>query len=212
MLKFLRRRKEKQILEDKINLIIKDSNYYIAVFIIDYKCFGNILLKLVAPGKMSLKFITDRGEIILNNMPLNDLSYNVAGINDTIEKLLVILEKEFKQIKDYGKYTLNDSNSTMLVKVKFDSSKRLLMPNLIKQQDGTAYRPHFVVDGDNEYLGIEFIRSRLTSFNEEGFAVVRLLYLPNVNYSTLEEQVSFKIYEGGNQVGSGKVITRDYKY
>lgn len=48
--------------------------------------------------------------------------------------------------------------STIKVKVKFYPQVRKTLPSL-------HYRPHFVVSGDSEYLGIEFLELDLTEFS-----------------------------------------------
>lgn len=90
--------------------------------------------------------------------------------------------------------------NTLLVRVKFYSDKRKSVPSMYY-----AYRPHFVVDGDCERLGVEFIESDLNEFDKFGDAVVRLVY-DGVNYSKLAVGVKFKIVEGSTVVGEGCVI------
>lgn len=54
-------------------------------------------------------------------------------------------------------------------------------------------------------LGVEFLESDLTEFDRFGEAVVKLLY-DKVDYSKLSKGVTFKIFEGDNVVGEGKVL------
>lgn len=87
------------------------------------------------------------------------------------------------------------------VKVKFNSTTRKSFPCLYY-----AYRPHFVVDGDSEILGVEFLESDLNEFDVFGEAIVKLLY-DGVGYRKLQKGVKFKIVEGGaTVVGEGYVL------
>lgn len=88
----------------------------------------------------------------------------------------------------------------LVVCVKFFSDKRKDFPSL-----NYTYRPHFVVEGDSELLGVEFVGSDLTEFNCYGNASVKLLY-DGVNYFKLKQGVKFKIVEGSRIVGDGYVI------
>ena len=89
----------------------------------------------------------------------------------------------------------------LTVRVKFFSDKRKDFPSL-----NYAYRPHFVVAGDDELLGVEFVGSYLTEFDRYGEARVKLLY-DGVGYFKLIDGVAFNIVEGGSRiVGTGYVI------
>ena len=87
---------------------------------------------------------------------------------------------------------------SLRVMVKFYWEKRKSIPTY-------GYRPHFVVRGDSEYLGIEFIELELNEFNVFAEAVVKLLY-DNVGYHKLKKGVSFDILEGATVVGEGYVL------
>lgn len=89
---------------------------------------------------------------------------------------------------------------TIKVKVKFYADKRNSFPSL-----NYGYRPHFVINGDTEMLGVEFLESDLTEFDRFGEAVVKLLY-DKVDYSKLSKGVTFNIFEGDNVVGEGNVL------
>ena len=85
--------------------------------------------------------------------------------------------------------------------VKFFSDKRKDFPSL-----NYAYRPHFVADGDDELLGVEFVGSDLTEFDCYGEAIVKLLY-DGVDYSKLSKDVKFSVVEAGHRiVGNGYVL------
>jgi hypothetical protein len=81
-------------------------------------------------------------------------------------------------------------------------------PNL----NNGKYRPHLVIQGRNEYLGIEFIDGEDVILGKSILAVAECLY-EGVNYEPLEPDVSFFIMEGANKAGEGKIIERmdDYK-
>ena len=92
------------------------------------------------------------------------------------------------------------------MKVIFFSSKRENFPTLNSNlETSNSYRPHLLVEGNEEYLGIEFYRSQLKSFDKYGTASIRLLY-DGVDYSSLTPGTKFKIIEGANIVGEGEVI------
>lgn len=86
------------------------------------------------------------------------------------------------------------------VKVKFYSNARNSLPSL-----KCGYRPHFVVDEDSEFLGIEFLKLDLQEYDVYGEAVVKFLY-DNVGYHNLTKGVRFNIIEGTTVVGEGYVL------
>ena len=71
---------------------------------------------------------------------------------------------------------------------------------------GTAYRPHFVIKGTTEYLGIQFLNLDEAPLGEEIFSDIELLY-DGVVYSTLVAGTSFEIKEGDHTVGEGVVVS-----
>ena len=86
------------------------------------------------------------------------------------------------------------------VKVKFYPNACVSLPSCY------SYRPHFVVNGDDELLGVEFLELDLQEFNVFGEAIVRLVY-DKVGYHKLEKGVCFTIVEGGRiVVGEGYVL------
>jgi hypothetical protein len=80
---------------------------------------------------------------------------------------------------------------------------RTTTPNLNNER----YRPHLVVKGQNEYLGVEFIEGENVVLGESILAVAECIY-EGVNYESLQPNVSFVIMEGANKVGEGKIIER----
>ena len=82
----------------------------------------------------------------------------------------------------------------------FDSKKREKFPDL----NSEIYRPHIVINGDNEYLGIEFETSKIKEFDKEDKAIIRSLYNPDM-YKKLIPGVLFTIREGRKIVGNGRV-------
>ena len=71
---------------------------------------------------------------------------------------------------------------------------------------GTAYRPHFVIKGTTEYLGIEFLNLDEMPLGEEILSDIKFLY-NNVDYSALAAGTTFEIKEGAHIVGEGVVIS-----
>ena len=88
--------------------------------------------------------------------------------------------------------------NSMKVMVKFYPKKRSSLPSL-------NYRPHFVVNGDSEFLGVEFLELDLKEYDIFSEAVVKLLY-DNVGYHKLNKCVRFNIVEGNTLVGEGEVL------
>ena len=75
-------------------------------------------------------------------------------------------------------------------------------PNLTNR----AYRPHFVIKGTKEYLGVWFVEGDFAELGTKINAVVETIY-DNVDYTLLLNfGTEFDIAEGGNIVGKGKVI------
>ena len=71
---------------------------------------------------------------------------------------------------------------------------------------GISYRPHFVVKGTTEYLGIQFVLLEKAPFDENVISEVEFLY-EGVDYSGLNPGVCFEIREGAHTVGEGVVIS-----
>ena len=90
---------------------------------------------------------------------------------------------------------------TLPVEVWFFDSVRKTPPC------GNTYRPHFVVKGTNDYLGIQFEYLEDVPFREHIAVRVQLTYeSTGVDYSKLKPNVTFEIKEGGTIVGEGIVI------
>ena len=71
---------------------------------------------------------------------------------------------------------------------------------------GWTYRPHLIVEGTEELLGVEFMNLDESAFNEHVLCEIRLPY-PTVDYSQLEQGAYFDIIEGDNKiVGKGYVF------
>ena len=71
---------------------------------------------------------------------------------------------------------------------------------------GESYRPHFVIKGASEYLGVQFANIHETPFGEEIISDVELLY-DGVDYEKLAVGVAFEIREGAYVVGEGVVVS-----
>lgn len=93
-----------------------------------------------------------------------------------------------------------DLDFTIFVTVTFFSSKRKTAPCLQSE----SYRPHFVVKGDDEYLGVCFIDGAACAFDKVIPAAVLPIY-EGVGYEKLKPRTQFLIMEGGNMVGEGTV-------
>lgn len=88
----------------------------------------------------------------------------------------------------------------LVVKVTFFSDSVRKAPPYLHD-----YRPHFVVEGDEEYLGVCFIDGAACTFDKEVEAIALPVY-EGVGYDKLTVHTLFSIMEGGNIVGEGIVI------
>jgi hypothetical protein len=70
------------------------------------------------------------------------------------------------------------------------------------------YTPHLSVEENSEYLGVRFLPSRGVFETGEPLYVKAELIYPNVDYSALTPGAHFKILEGPNTVGQGRVTSR----
>lgn len=93
-----------------------------------------------------------------------------------------------------------DLDFCIVVSVTFFSGKRSTIPRL----NSMVYRPHLLVKGDKEYLGVCFIEGDLCGFNQSADAVVLPVY-DGVNYHKLAFNTQFFIMEGPVTAGEGVV-------
>ena len=103
-----------------------------------------------------------------------------------------------------------DENRAVLhVEVIFWGGKRKAPPSLVSGK----YRPHFVVTGITEYLGVCFLDgTEHCAFDETALGNAQPLYPDTVDYGPLENNAEFLIYEGANVVGKGRVLGRTMPY
>ena len=196
---FNKKKLQEKSLKNRIEEIIKPYGYNMTVFRVDYKNEYNIFIKLVANEKINLKFTTNNNSIYLNGELICDNSYHLEGFNDLPFKFIECLELEMGKEKTID-YSLKNA------KVIFFSDKRKSFPILTSSVEGkTGYRPHLVIKGTTEYLGVEFYCSQLQSFDKYGTASIRLLY-DGIDYSGLKVGTKFDIIEGSNVVGEGEII------
>lgn len=69
------------------------------------------------------------------------------------------------------------------------------------------YRPHFLVKGDNEYLGVQFLDGETVVLGKPVLATAQLVY-EQVDYTPLVEGAEFFVVEGANKVGEGIVLKK----
>ncbi len=91
-----------------------------------------------------------------------------------------------------------------LVKVKFFSSSIRKNLPCFKADTGIRYSPHFVVKGDEEYLGVSFVDGDACEYDKEIDVIVVSLY-DGVGYHKLIKCAEFLIMEGPHIVGEGMV-------
>ena len=94
-----------------------------------------------------------------------------------------------------------DLNFAIIVTVTFFANGRRNGPPCL---EGGIYLPHFVVKGDQEYLGVRFVAGDFCEFDKEVNAIVLPIY-ENVSYDKLTLHTTFYIMEGDNVVGEGIV-------
>ena len=102
----------------------------------------------------------------------------------------------------------NENRTVLHAEVIFRSSKRKTPPSLMSGK----YCPHFVATGTSEYLGICFLDGTECAFDEPALGNAQPLYPDTVDYSSLENNAEFLIYEGANAVGKGRVLGRTIPY
>ncbi len=68
-----------------------------------------------------------------------------------------------------------------------------------------GYRPHLRI-GEGEYLGISFFDVGPAAPGVSLRAKAKLMYWPNVDYSSLTPGVKFQVMEGSQAVGQGMVV------
>lgn len=99
----------------------------------------------------------------------------------------------------------SQKSNRLLVEVTFFNTSdfhRKTVPLLNKCE----YRPHFIVKGTNDYLGVCFIEGDAVALGKKTNAIVQTVYT-QVDYSALlQPNVKFDILEGRNIVGEGVVI------
>lgn len=97
-------------------------------------------------------------------------------------------------------------NFMFFCKVKFYDGKRKKLPDLMSGN----YRPHLLIKGDAEYLGVYIEQGDVKNFDETVTCCISPIY-EGVDYSKLKEDTFFFIMEGSNTVGEG-VIEEIFKY
>ncbi|EAD7602429.1 hypothetical protein [Listeria monocytogenes] len=92
---------------------------------------------------------------------------------------------------------------TFMVEVTFYSNARKTVPE-------AKYWPHFVMELDEgqEYLGVEIYDIEVDALDSAGYAMCCFLYgQEDVGYSKIQPNKSFKVMEGPNVVGRGKIVS-----
>ncbi len=90
------------------------------------------------------------------------------------------------------------------VSVRFyrpEEGGRSVLPDL----GSKLYRPHFVITGQTDYLGVVFVEGKSTQEQRSFVASVASVY-ETVDYSSLVPGVHFLIMEGAKAVGEGLVM------
>ena len=98
----------------------------------------------------------------------------------------------------------DENRAVLYVEVIFWSGKRKAPPSLVSGK----YRPHFVVKGTADYLGVCFLDGIECAFDEPALGNAQPLYPDTVDYGPLADGTEFLIYEGANAVGGGRVLGR----
>lgn len=105
---------------------------------------------------------------------------------------------------DASEFTEEDMSGSYWVEVKFFSNSIRKNPPIFNEDTGIRYSPHFVVKGDEEYLGVTFESGDVCLYDKVINAIVVPLY-DGVGYHKLVKGAEFIIMEGPHVVGEGKV-------
>ena len=90
---------------------------------------------------------------------------------------------------------------TLLCTIRF-TNKIFRLPPI--DYAATCYRPHFVADHLDEYLGVEFVSGEASAADQDVVGAVKPLF--DVDYSPLLQRGAvFAIMEAGWCVGEGRV-------
>lgn len=76
---------------------------------------------------------------------------------------------------------------------------------------GPRYRPHLVVDGQTDYLGVTFTGPTRDLDIDKACVVDMFLMYPNVDYSALQPEATFTMREGPFVTATGRVIAKHDK-
>jgi hypothetical protein len=147
-----------------------------------------------------------------DGMPVNIYMEDIDE-NGNIDNLIASGKAIQYDLGDYGnwKYVkwcckinengiIHESDTKRKVKVWFFDGVRKKPPY------GERYRPHFVIKGTEDYLGIQFAKLEKTPFAEHIITEVHFIFYGAVDYSKLCAGVEFEIREGSKIVGEGIVI------
>ena len=75
----------------------------------------------------------------------------------------------------------------------------------LRASDG-AYRPHVIVAGTADYLGVAFLVPETIEPGHTASVTLACLYRPDVDYRALQENVQFIVVEGRRIVAVGRVL------
>lgn len=89
-------------------------------------------------------------------------------------------------------------NFTLICSVIFFKDNRKKVPDL----NSGAYRPHLIIKGENELLGVCFTNGEEVEFDKTIKCSILPLY-EGIDYSNLIKGTEFFIVEGKNNVGRG---------
>ena len=113
-----KRKKNEQMMVSQINKIIANSGYKLVLYKKDYKHFGNSIIKFVCAGRMNIKIITDRNEIIFDNKiyPMSLLSDITKVDRDLV--ILRFIEIIFNIVKSDDWRLIGQESYLLFSKIK----------------------------------------------------------------------------------------------
>ena len=129
---------------------------------------------------------------------------SIAKVNKAFKKYFSDID--YIEIENNKIIYTSGARASFEVEYIFYSGKRKEMPIL----NTKVYRPHVVINGSKEFLGICFVNGTVNQFDQLGTGTIEGLYSPYM-YDCLTEGIEFTIREGNKIVGRGKILVRNHE-
>ena len=96
---------------------------------------------------------------------------------------------------------MNKIIETQIIFKSYEHGGRVQLPI------GSGFSPHFIVQGSNQLLAINFIDfPDNAEFEKPCMVKVELRYYPKIDYSSLIDGARFEVKEGPKIIGTGLVL------